>query len=280
MKNNAMTACVAAVAACAVLTANAETRSWKAQSGNWSDTACWADGALPEDGDGVALAGTGGIINLEGGATAALAAISNTISNSGWTITNGTVNLSDGMVAVQNTGNLKMSAQLASPSTTTLVKRGSGSLFLYATNTALRCSFVLEGGRVLPVDDLSFGVVPETLRADAITLRGGALFNAEAGNRVTIAPTRGITVDGIGYFAGRFPDALVVASPVTGSGDVCIVQQSGGVRFDAANTYTGETVLGDAQHPFKWGTVADFTAGADGALPATTRLRSAVNGAT
>ena len=261
--------------------ATAKTCTWTVQGGNWADLANWADGAVPDDGDSVELVGTGGggVIQLQGGATAALAGILNADSNSGWSLTDGTVNWADGTVVLENAGNFKIYAQLASFDTTTFVKRGAGSLFLYATNTALRCAFVVEGGRILPVDDLSFGVVPETLRADAITLRGGALFNGDAGNLVTIAPTRGVTVDGLGYFAGRAPDTLVVASPITGNGDVCVLQQSGAVRFAAANTYTGETVLGDAQHPFRFGPDLNFSVGADGALPATTRLRSVVKGA-
>ncbi|MBQ6337926.1 MAG: autotransporter-associated beta strand repeat-containing protein [Kiritimatiellae bacterium] len=273
--------CTLAVAAVATFTASAKTCTWTAQSGNWADSANWADGAVPEDGDSVDLvgSGSGGVIQLQGGATAALAGILNANTNSGWTLTDGTVNWADGTVVLESAGNFKMSAQLASPDTTTFVKRGAGSLFFYTTNTALRCAFVVEGGRILPVDDLSFGVVPGTLRADAITLRGGTLFNGDAGNLVTIAPTRGVTVDGLGYFAGRAPDTLVVASPITGNGDVCVLQQSGAVRFDAANTYTGETVLGDTQHAFKWGIDVNFSVGADGALPATTRLSSIVNGA-
>ena len=273
--------CTLAVAAAATFTANAKTCTWTVQGGNWVDSANWADGAVPDDGDSVEFVGSGGggFIQLQGGATAALAGILNADSNSGWSLTDGTVNWADGTVVLENAGNFKIYAQLASFDTTTFVKRGAGSLFLYATNTALRCAFVVEGGRILPVDDLSFGVVPETLRADAITLRGGALFNGDAGNLVTIAPTRGVTVDGLGYFAGRAPDTLVVASPITGNGDVCVLQQSGAVRFAAANTYTGETVLGDAQHPFRFGPDLNFSVGADGALPATTRLRSVVKGA-
>ena len=261
--------------------ATAKTCTWTVQGGNWADSANWADGAVPEDGDSVEFAGSGGggFIQLQGGATAALAGILNADSSSGWSLTDGTVNWADGTVVFENAANFKIYAQLASSDTTTFVKRGAGSLFLYATNTALRCAFVVEGGRILPVDDLSFGGVPETLRADAITLRGGALFNGDAGNLVTIAPTRGVTVDGLGYFAGRAPDTLVVASPITGNGDVCVLQQSGAVRFDAANTYTGETVLGDTQHPFKFGPDLNFSVGADGALPATTRLRSVIGGA-
>ena len=191
--------CTLAVAATATFTASAKTCTWTAQSGNWADSANWADGAVPEDGDSVELvgSGSGGVIQLQGGATAALAGILNAESSSGWTLTDGTVNWADGTVVLENAGNFKVSAQLASPDTTTFVKRGAGSLFLYTTNTALRCAFVVEGGRILPVDDLSFGVVPETLRADAITLRGGTLFNGDAGNLVTIAPTRGVTVDGL-----------------------------------------------------------------------------------
>ena len=277
--------------------ATAKTCTWTVQGGNWADSANWADGAVPEDGDSVEFAGSGGggFIQLQGGATAALAGILNADSSSGWSLTDGTVNWADsssgwsltdgtvnwadGTVVFENAANFKIYAQLASSDTTTFVKRGAGSLFLYATNTALRCAFVVEGGRILPVDDLSFGVVPETLRADAITLRGGALFNGDAGNLVTIAPTRGVTVEGLGYFAGRAPDTLVVASPITGNGDVCVLQQSGAVRFDAANTYTGETVLGDTQHAFKFGLDVNFSVGTDGALPATTRLHSVISGA-
>ena len=184
--------CTLAVAAAATFTANAKTCTWIVQSGNWADSANWADGAVPEDGDSVELVGSGGggTIQLQGGATAALAGILSANSSSGWTLTDGTVNWADGTVVLENAANFKIYAQLASSDTTTFVKRGAGSLFLYATNMALRCAFVVEGGRILPVDDLSFGVVPETLRADAITLRGGALFNGDGEPRHDRADAR------------------------------------------------------------------------------------------
>ena len=268
-----------------LLTANvaAKTCVWTASTANWSDPTSWADGALPEAGDDVALVGpgsAGGNLLLQGATTVALSAISNMNASAGWTFTNGTVNLAAGTVVMDNVGTLQFRAQLASPDTTTFVKRGAGTLNLYATNTALNCSFVLEDGRLQLLDDLSLGPVPETLRADAITLRGGALFNNESQSPdVTLAPTRGVTVDGLGYFSPRSNGKLVISSPVTGSGDICILQQSGSVRFDAVNTYTGETVLGNTTHPFKFDNVADFVVGVDGALPATTRLRSVVSGA-
>ena len=261
----------------------AKTCVWTAQSGNWADSANWADGALPEAGDDVALVGSGGAggnILLEGATTVALSAISNTAAGSGWTFTNGTVNLAAGTVVMDNEGTLQFRAQLASSDATTFVKRGGGTLNLYATNTALNCSFVLEDGRLQILDDLSLGAVPETLRADAITLRGGALFTHEFQfPDVVLAPTRGVTVDGLGYFSPRSKNNLVISSPVTGSGDICILQQSGSVRFDAVNSYTGETVLGNETHAFKFGNVADFIVGVDGALPSTTSLRSVVTGA-
>ena len=258
----------------------AKTCVWTAQSGNWADSANWADGALPEAGDDVALVGSGGNILLGGASTVALSAISNMAASSGWTFTNGTVNLAAGMVVMDNVGTLQFRAQLAASDATTFVKRGGGTLNLYATNSALNCSFVLEDGRLQILDDLSLGAVPETLRADAITLRGGTLFTHEFQfPDVILAPTRGVTVDGLGYFSPRSKNNLVISSPVTGSGDVCILQQSGSVRFDAVNTYTGETVLGNETHAFKFGNVADFVVGVDGALPATTRLRSVVTGA-
>ena len=120
---------------------------WTAQSGNWADSANWADGALPEAGDDVALVGSGGAggnIQLEGATTVALSAISNMVASSGWTFTNGTVNLAAGTVVMDNVGTLQFRAQLASSDATTFVKRGGGTLNLYATNTALNCSFVLE----------------------------------------------------------------------------------------------------------------------------------------
>ena len=63
-----------------LLTANvaAKTCVWTTQTGNWSDSANWADGALPEAGDDVALVGSGGSggnIQLEGATTVALSAI-------------------------------------------------------------------------------------------------------------------------------------------------------------------------------------------------------------
>ncbi len=281
MKTKMNVACVLAAMAIVGMSANAETRVWTAATGNWSDPTSWADGALPEAGDDVALVGSGsagGNLLLGGATTVALSAISNMDSRCGWTFTNGIVNLAAGTVVMDNVGTLQFWTQLASSGTTTLVKRGAGTLIFNAANTALTCAIVLEDGRLQILDDLSLGAVPDTLRADAITLRGGALFNND--NVVNIAPTRGVTVDGVGYFAARSVNGLfVVSSPVTGTGNVCILQQSGSVHFDTVNTYTGETVLGHDTHPFKFGNNVDFVVGVDGALPATTTLRSVVTGA-
>ena len=57
---HAVALCTIAVAAAATFTASAKTCTWTAQSGNWSDSAKWADGAVPEDGDSVELVGSGG----------------------------------------------------------------------------------------------------------------------------------------------------------------------------------------------------------------------------
>lgn len=258
----------------------AKTCTWTANSGTWSDTACWADAAVPEAGDVVELAGSGGTIQLGGAATVALSAISNTVENSGWTISDGTLAFSDATCVIENTGTFLFTAQVAAPDTATLVKRGAGTLSLCVSNSALSCALVIENGRVQPVDDLSLGAVPETLRADAITLCGGSLFGFDTtSNVVTIASTRGVTVDGVGKFAGRSSGTLIVASPVTGNGDVCILPQSGFVRFDAVNSYMGDTLLGIESDPFAWGSDVDFSVGVDGALPSTTSLRSVKSGA-
>ena len=86
------------------LGANAKTCTWTAQNGNWADSANWADGAVPEDGDSVELVGSGGggTIQLQGGATAALAGILSANSSSGWTLTDGTVNWADGTVVLES----------------------------------------------------------------------------------------------------------------------------------------------------------------------------------
>ena len=263
-----------AAAVLASVSASAKTCTWIGSSGNWSDGSKWQDGAVPEDGDDVVLegnAGAGGAIALEGRTTAWLASFTVT-GGSGWSIQNGTLALQSGARVIDTGVTVEIGADLASDGEVTLVKRGAGTLSLAGANTATT-QLVVEGGRLQAENEGAYGPVPESYKADAIVLRnGGALSRPYADNlTVVVGSTRGITLDGAGALCARGFGRLQIDAPIVGDGELQLLRQSGEILLNAANAYTGRTVLA-SDGTYAWGTSLRLRLGVDGALPATTTL--------
>ncbi len=263
-----------AAAVLASVSASAKTCTWIGSSGNWSDGSKWQDGAVPEDGDDVVFVGNAGAvvaIALEGRKTAPLASFTVT-GGSGWSIQNGTLALQSDARVIDTDVTVEIGAGLASDGEVTLVKRGAGTLSLAGANTATT-QLVIEGGRLVPENEGAYGPVPATYKADAIVLRnGGVLCRPYADNlTVVVGPTRGITLDGAGALCARGFGRFQIDAPIVGDGELQLLRQSGEILLNAANAYTGRTVLA-SDGTYAWGTSLRLRLGVDGALPATTTL--------
>ena len=263
-----------AVAFLASVSASAKTCTWIGSTGDWTDETNWQDGAVPEDGDDVVFQNPnkdGGEISLKGGTTAKLASLTAKVG-SGWNIQGGTLALMPGERVIENDVTVKIPADLASDDAVVLVKRGTGTLSLSGANTATT-QFVVEGGRLQPESEEAYGPVPETYKADAIVLRNGAALSRPDVDNLTvvIGSTRGITLDGSGALCARGIGTLQVDAPIVGDGDLLLLRQSGGIRLNAVNSYTGRTrVACDGAYAFQ--NALTVRLGADGALPATTTV--------
>ena len=272
MKINLKMLAVAAVGL-SVSVLSAKTCTWIASTGNWTDETNWQDGAVPEDGDDVVFQNPnndGGVISLEGGTTAKLASLT-AKEGSGWNIQDGTLALMPGEWVTDNNVTVKIEANLASAGNVILVKRGSGTLSLSGANP-VTTQFVVEGGRLQPENVGAYGPVPESYKADAIILRNGAaLAHPDGDGSMVIASTRGITLDGSGALCARSLGMFQIDAPIVGKGDLLLLRQSGSIRLNAVNTYTGRTRVA-CDGAFAHQNALTVRLGTDGALPATTTV--------
>ena len=236
-------------AAFAAISVSAAERTWLGGTGNlWSDPANWQDGALPAAGDTVVLASDATAKNicldidtpLLGGI-----AIADRDAAAEWQITNRVHHLAvDGDFTIGANNTLVLYAPVNPNTARGLVKRGVGSLSLCATNT-FSGKVVVEEGRVMADFDEAYGVCPATLVPDAIILRNrGILGNGQHVNNMTIAATRGITIEQDGELCPRNDGAFTILSPITGTGDLYLCSQVGVTVIGGACTYTGKTYLG------------------------------------
>lgn len=263
--------------------AQAETCTWIGGNGDWFAEDGWKGGRMPEAGDDVVLAGTtGATLNLQGRETVPLASLAFGDATGGdWALTNGTLRIADNGAVFTNSKwvTVKISAVIAGAGD--LVKRGDGTLALSGANT-FTGRLVIEGGRLQPETDAALGPVPAAYRADAIVLRGGILGSSSDVNTTattTIVPTRGMTLEGAGELGPRSGNILCVQAPIVGTGDLRLSLQMGRVRLEAANGYTGRTVLG-YKGSYWAGAQCRLEVTADGALPETTQLEVANTSAT
>lgn len=257
----------------------AKTCTWTGGDGDWFDAAGWEGGAVPEDGDDVVLAGTkGATLDLQGRETVPLASVAfGDVAGGDWVLTNGTLRLADDGTVFTNSKSAAVKIPAVIAGTGDLVKRGDGTLALSGANT-FTGRFVVEEGRLQPETDAALGPVPETYRADAIVLRNGGILGSSSEVNTTatttIVPTRGITLEGAGELGPRSSNTLCVQAPIVGTGDLRLALQMGLVRLEAANAYTGRTVLGYVGS-YWMGTRCRLEVTVDGALPETTELEAA-----
>ncbi|MGN0852812.1 MAG: autotransporter-associated beta strand repeat-containing protein [Kiritimatiellia bacterium] len=267
---------MALLAGFAAGTLSAKICTWTAGAGVWSDAACWADGALPEDGDEVVFAGSApGSVSLGGQTTAALRGVAFTDATGKWRLADGTLKVHpDGMVVSNSlSASVEISATLAGDGD--LTKQGTGSLPLFDAS-AFTGRFIIEDGRLQFENAAALGAELQEFRADAIVLRGGVLGSNETDTDtpLVIGPTRGITLDGGGSIAVRSMGRLRIQSPIAGTGDLRILSQTGTLRLEAPCTYAGRTEVG-AVGNYSSGTGCVLELGCDNALPATTCLSAA-----
>jgi autotransporter-associated beta strand protein len=273
--------------ACAVVSAAAvwaNECTWNPPDGvtwRWTNQVCWAEGTLPAAGDTVILpAGKGGTINMDG-ASFSLAKIQLPGYAAGYayrleaTGATGTCELTGGAeVSVGLNAYLALGVTVGGGAG--LAKTGEGTLELGRANT-FTGPLSVSAGRVIADMDAALGEVPEVLDPSAIVLTGGELGNL-AGD-LALAGTRGITLVGEGQLFGRNNKGVIVNAPITGEGDLVIVEQTGYVRLASANTYTGKTRVGDTGYFPYAGGAGRLYLDAAGALPAATELVSASAGA-
>jgi autotransporter-associated beta strand protein len=94
--------------------------------------------------------------------------------------------------------------------------------------------------------DLSFGAVPSTVTADAITLQSGAEMRANNSAGITLSTNRGITLgSGNEVIRAISGYALTIPGPITGGGTVTFGTSGdvGTITLAGANTYSGGTIL-------------------------------------
>jgi len=217
---------------------------WTAGGGSWTNPANWADGVLPDAGGAAAFAGAGGTVTVPSGYPFTLSALYANTNGTAWSWTlSGETNTLVAPALVRNDAdNLFFSMSLVGSAG--FQKTGGGTLKLQAASPLLSGSVQVLGGRLLIGADSFLGQVPASYQADAVVLDNGSLGNDDA--TVTLAATRGVTLGSNGgYLFGRNGNQMVMASPITGGGNLNVILQSGFVRLDNTNNdYTGDTVVG------------------------------------
>ena len=243
----------------------------------WTNSAFWANGYIPQAGDTATFATNGNVqIYTTPEQPFSLASIFVNTDNSSRTIAfagTTTNTLTYPALIVVSNGYLSIREGVLNGSNG-LTFTGSGNLELQCTNL-FTGPVTAAGGRLLPRFDESFGPAPAALTPAAIVLDGGLLGNADL--TLALAPTRGVTVTAAGghFFGRNVGNSFVVPSPITGTGNVSIVRQSGSVNFsNPANDYSGDTVFGSVYYTSNLSTTdgASLVFGANEVIPDASRL--------
>lgn len=122
----------------------------------------------------------------------------------------------------------------------TLVKAGTGTVVLAGTNDFTGKTYI-GAGRLSLASETALGTVTGGGSANQLTLAGGTLLATatmvidDAGRGVTLAPAGGTFEVNTGL-------TLTVANAIAGAGDLTKTS-SGTLQLNAANSYTGETIL-------------------------------------
>jgi len=242
MKNIRLVCGVVLVAA---FSAAAADGVWTAGSGVWTNTAMWTDGLIPDTGGAASFVGTGGTVTVPSGYPFNLSVLSFNTNGAtvDWVITGETNTLvAPAVVRMEANNNLFFNMALAGSDG--FQKTGVGTLKLQAANPLLSGPVQVLAGRLLIASDSYLGQTPETVQSNAVVLDSASIGNDDA--TVTLAETRGVTLGtNGGYVFGRNSNQMVMASPITGSGNLYILTQTGYVQLSNTNNhYTGDTVVG------------------------------------
>lgn len=154
--------------------------------------------------------------------------------------------LADNLV-VNNTGSggLTLSG-IISGSGKGITKNGSGTLTLGNGANTYSGKTLVNAGIMRITGTTSLGPVPGAYTADQLTLNGGSLMNNTSD--VILAANQGLTLgaSGGGIQAG-WSRPVTVNSIITGPGGLNLLPDAtpGAISLNAANTYTGPTVVGN-----------------------------------
>jgi autotransporter-associated beta strand protein len=134
-----------------------------------------------------------------------------------------------------------------------ITKSGGGMLVLSGVNT-YDGKTILYAGTTRITRNTSLGAVPAAYTADQLTLDGGLLMNNTSD--VILAANQGLTLGGSGGgFQAGWSRPITVNSIITGPGGLTFVPDAtpGLISLNAADTYTGPTVVGNnAANSWSW----------------------------
>ncbi len=258
---------------------HANSATWISTTGNWTNSANWADGIIPGYGDSVTFAGASGVhpVRIPDDHPFTLSSISMNPSGipAAWELRGGTNTMIAPAAIEISHENLFFDFCLDGSDGLQVLCKTENSLALAKTNILIG-TINISGGRLLPRFDLSLGTPPATLLSDAIVLNNSTLGNYTWPG-VDIHPNRGIQINGHVALHGRnLADNgfLRINSPISGSGDIAILHQTSYVEFtNPNNSYTGDTYLGGRHYGWYDGTgTAHLILGADEVIPDTSRL--------
>lgn len=127
-----------------------------------------------------------------------------------------------------------------------ITKNGGGLFVLGNGANTYTGKTILYAGTTRITGTTSLGPVPAAYTADQLTLDGGLLMNNNSD--VILAANQGLTLGGSGgRFQAGWSRPLTVNSIITGPGGLTLASDAtpGLISLNAANTYTGPTVVGN-----------------------------------
>lgn len=197
----------------------------------------------------------GGTTTVNGGAASATnSGIGGVILNPTATasiITGGTLDFgaSEGAIYVGSGGGFGSIASNITGSAG-LTKFGPGKLTLSGTTNNYTGGTVINGGTLAITTDAQIGAVPGSFDASNITINGGGTLDISA--NITLSANRGIVLGpGMQTFTAT-ANSPHIAGVISGTGGLYAYDQGGGggrgIYLDAANTYSGDTVIAMKQN--------------------------------
>ena len=118
-----------------------------------------------------------------------------------------------------------------------LTKTGSNLVSLTGTNS-YSGGTIINGGVLQVLSDAQLGAT-----SGGITFNGGQIFNNTAA--LEIGASRSVTLEaGGGYLRAGWSQTFTVSGPITGSGGLGVIWDSGTVVLSGSNSYSGTTTIG------------------------------------